>query len=180
MRKVEVKDIEKELMYLMDNKKEDIIWCVHEQPLAFKSRLAQIDERYCIEHGIAICNSFNFGGTIVVDKDDINLAVTRKDGWNVGNEILQMLLDKFKSKIPDLSIDSNDLLYQGKYKLISFASINIGDGFIYSCWNITINPNIERINKVCTKEMNKIPKSISDFGVTGEEIIQIFEDWEKK
>lgn len=180
MRKVEVKDIEQELLYLFENKKEDIIWCVHERPLAFKSRLAQIDEKYCREQGVGICNSFNFGGTIVVDKGDINLAVTRHGGWNIGHEILQYILDRLKDRIPNLSISNNDLLYQEKYKLISFASINVGDGFIYSCWNITINPNIEMINNICTKEMIKIPKSLEDFGVTGEEIIKIFEDWEKK
>lgn len=180
MRKVEVKNIENELLNLFNTRQEEIIWCVHERPLAFKSRLAQIDEDYCKEQDIEICNSFNFGGTIVVDKGDINLAVTRQNGWDVGNELLQYILDRLKNKIPNLTIDDNDLLYKNIYKLVSYASINVGDGFIYSCWNITINPNIDRINKVCTKEMNKIPKSISDFGVTGEEIIQIFEDWEKK
>jgi len=180
MRKVEVKDIEMELVDLMTNKKEDIIWCVHEEPLAFKSRLAQIDEEYCKEQGITICNSFNFGGTIVVDKGDINLAVTRHNGWSIGDEILKKLLDKLKDRIPNLTVNNNDLLFQEKYKLISFASVNVGEGFIYTCWNITINPNIERINKVCTKEMIKIPKSLHDFGVTVEDVLSVFQAFENQ
>ena len=180
MRKVEVKDIEKELMYLMENKIEEIIWCVHKQPLAFKSKLSQIDEEYCKKEGILICNSFNFGGTIVVDEGDVNLAVTRHKGWDMGNEIPQMMLNKFSSRVSDLSVDNNDLLYQGKYKLVSFASINVGDDFIYSCWNLTLNPNIERINRVCTKEMTKIPKSLLDLGITMYDVLSIFQEFDNK
>ena len=179
MRRVEVKDIEKELLNLFSTKQEDIIWCIHESPLVFKSKLAQLDEVWCKKHNIAICNSFNFGGTIVSDTDDINSAVMRKNGWTVGDSVLEFFKIKLSNIIPDLSINDNDLLYQGKYKMISYASINVGEEFIYTCLHISFNPNIELIKNICTKPMNKIPMGLASFGIKHQDIVDILQEWEQ-
>lgn len=179
MRRVEVKDIEKELQDLFKTQQDDIIWCIHEKPLVFKSRLAQLDEEWCLKNKVAICNSFNFGGTIVSDTNDINGAIMRRNGWNVGERILQFFKLKLSNKIENLTIDDNDLLYEGKYKMISYASVNVGNEYIYTCLHISFNPNIELIKNICTKPMNKIPMGLEPFGVTHQDIINILEEWEQ-
>lgn len=180
MRQVKVKDIEKELLNLFNSKKEDIIWCIHEKPLVFKSKLAQLDELWCINNNVEICNSFNFGGTIISDTNDINAAIMRQDGWSVGQELLALFQQELSNKIPELSIDGNDLLYQEKYKLISYASVNTGEGFIYTCWHISFNPNVDLIQNICTKPMLKVPMGLDKFNITHKDIIDIMQKYERQ
>lgn len=176
MRKVLVEDIEKELTSLIQSGTEDIIYCIHEQPLVFKSKQAEINNEYCVNNNYQICNSFNMGGIIVANSGDMDIAIMKKEGWNVGENLLLVLKDKLQSKIPNLSIHSNDLLVDGKYKIISYASINANSRLIYTCVHISFNPDINAIENICTKPMNKIPKGLSEYGVTTEEVVKFLED----
>ena len=117
MRKVLVKDITKELNYLIQNRIEDVIYCIHEQPLVFKSTYGEINKQYCIDNNYTICESQNMGGIIVANSGDINMAIMKEEGWYVGEKLLEAIRDKLKEKIPNLVIDSNDLLVDGKYKM---------------------------------------------------------------
>ena len=176
MREVLVKNIEKELTNLITTKTEDCIYCIHEKPRIFKSKQGEINYKYCEEHNFDICNSFNMGGIIVANTGDINMAVLKKEGWSVGNDTLNALMKKLKDKIPNLSFSNNDLLVDGKYKIISYASINANDRLIYTCFHISFNPDVEAIKNICVKPMNKVPKGLAEFGITREEIIDFLNE----
>lgn len=175
MREVLVKDIEKELTNLIATKTEDCIYCIHEQPLVFKSKQGEINQDYCNEHGINICQSFNMGGIIVANAGDVDMAILKEEGWDVGEKVLAAVKEAFKDRIPNLSIDSNDLLSEGKYKIMSYASINANNKLIYTCFHISFNPDIEAIKNICVKPMNKIPKGFNAFDITREEILVFLE-----
>lgn len=171
MRKVEVKDIEKELKALIDPRNEGCIYCIHDKPLVFKSKEGIINEYYCEEHCLGICNSFNMGGIIVANTGDINMAIMKDEGWSVGDDLLRKLAAWMYNKGINVSINNNDLLIDDTYKVISYASINANNRLVYTCVHISINPNIEHICNVCMKPMNKIPKGLQEYGITAEEII---------
>ncbi len=173
MRKIKVSDIEKELTGLSVNKKEDCIYCVHEKPLVFKSKNNDINEEYCLLHQINVCNSFNMGGTIVANTCDIDLAIFKKDGWNEGKHLLRLLLKELKPSIPNIEIKGNDLIIDGLFKIASYASINVGNNYIYTAVHISQNPNIELIKNICLKPMNKIPKGLSEYGLSTGEVLDI-------
>lgn len=175
MREVEVKDIEKELTNLISTRTEDCIYCIHQNPLVFKSREGEINYDYCTRKGISICNSFNMGGIIVANTGDLNMAIMKDEGWRVGENILHSLREKLLPIIPNLEISNNDLLVDGKYKIISYASVNANNRLIYTCFHISLNPDIEAIKNICIKPMNKIPKGLSDFGITRDEIINFIQ-----
>lgn len=177
MRKVLVKDIETELTNLIKNEIEDVIYCIHEQPLVFKSKQAEINNEYCSKNNFEICNSFNMGGIIVANSGDIDMAIMKKDGWKVGENLLAYLKDKLQNKIPNIVIDKNDLLVDGKYKIISYASINANNRLVYTCVHISFNPDINAIENICIKPMTKIPKGLSDYGITRDEIINVIESY---
>jgi hypothetical protein len=172
MRKVLVKDITKELNNLIQTRTEDVIYCIHEQPLVFKSNYGEINKQYCIDNNYIICESQNMGGIIVANTGDINMAIMKNEGWNVGNDLLIYLKEKLQNKIPYLVVDSNDLLADGKYKMISYASINANNRLVYTCVHISFNPDVNAIQNICMKPMTKIPKGLKEYGITHDEIIE--------
>lgn len=173
MRKVEVKDIEKELLALINPRNEGCIYCVHDKPLVFKSKEGEINEEYCRANVIDICNSFNMGGIIVANTGDINMAIMKDEGWDVGKDLLNDLAVELVKFIPNIKVDNNDLIVDDKYKVISYASINANNRLIYTCVHISMNPNINHISNVCMKPMVKVPKGLTEFGITREEILEI-------
>lgn len=177
MRKVLVEDIEKELTSLIQNKTEDSIYCVHVNPLVFKSKHGLINEECCYKNNIPICNSFNMGGIIVANSGDMDIAIIKQEGWNVGRELLVWLKEKLKNKIPDISIDKNDIIADGKYKLISYASINANNRLIYTCIHVSFNPDINLIENICVKPMSKIPKGLTSYKITIEEIKNFIDEF---
>lgn len=177
MRKVLVKDITEELNHLIQNRIEDVIYCIHEQPLVFKSTYGEINKQYCVDNNYIICESQNMGGIIVANSGDINMAIMKQDGWYIGEQLLVYLKDRLQDRIPNLSIDSNDLLLDGKYKMISYASINANNRLIYTCVHISFNPDVNAIQNICIKPMTKIPKGLNDFGITHDEIINIIKSF---
>lgn len=176
MRRVEVKDIEKELMKLIIPRNEDCIYCIHEKPLVFKSKEGVINEDYCKENGLEVCNSFNMGGIIVANTGDINMAIMKDEGWSVGDDLLKQLAIWLYGRGINASVHNNDLLIDNTYKVISYASVNANNRLIYTCFHISINPNIDHITNVCMKPMVKIPKGLNDFGITADEVINLLNE----
>lgn len=166
MRKVNVTEITNELNKHISNKIEEAIYCVHSQPLVFISNSHEVNKDEITKNNVLVCNSQNFGGTIVAFEEDIDIAIFKYNGWDVGKNFLSKIKDKLSSFIENITIDNNDLLAEGKYKVISYASINTGNKLIYTCVHISLNPNVELIDKICSKPMVKIPKGLKDYGLT--------------
>ena len=175
MKKIRTDEIQAELNIMIMEKREDFIYCIYDSPVVFRSLSNDVNVEYC--KGKTIINTGNMGGTIVSSKGDFGIAILKFNGWNVGEDAMLFLLDKLKGKIPSLSFKSNDLLAEDVFKLASYASINVGDGFIYTIIEISIDPNIEDINNICSKQTNKVPRGLSYYGVTANDIEKIFADF---
>lgn len=171
MREIQTNDIQRELTYLAQTKTEDVIYCIYDKPVVFRSMNNDVNVKYCIDNNITIIDTGNMGGTIVANTGDMGLAILKKEGWTIGIDTLNLLCEKFKDRIPNLRVDGNDLIGEENYKLTSYASFNVGDRVIYTIVAISINPNIEDIVNICTKPMNKIPKGLSEYGISREEIV---------
>ena len=180
MREIKTSEIQKELTNLTQTKTEDMIWCVYDRPIAFKSKENDVNEAYCIQNNVTIIETGNMGGTMVANAGDIGVAIIKKEGWSVGNDALHFICEKLKPKIPTIRTDNNDLITGENFKMGSFASFNVGDKVIYTIIDININPDITHIVNICSKPMNKIPKGLNDFGVTRDEVIQFLEDFGEK
>lgn len=116
-----------------------------------------------------VYKSHKFGGTIVNFKDDICIANFKKNYFTYGEEMLSLLEDYLRSKGLNASINCNDLIVDGKYKVASYASTNI-DGIIYTAIHISMSVDLEIINLFCSKPTNKIPKGLNDYDITTKEI----------
>lgn len=174
---IDFKDIEKELKELTTNEVEDEIYICHKLPLVFRSKKDEVDDEYCVKNSINVIQSFNWGGTIVANSGDIDMAIFRREGWGVGKKILYGLGEYLVKKYNlNVAVDGNDLIIDGLYKVCSYASINANrsseNALIYTCVHLSFNPHVEMIDKICTKPMVKIPRGLGYYGIDQNEILE--------
>ena len=81
--------------------------------------------------------------------------------------------------LPSVRQDNNDILVDG-FKVASGGEITINN-WNYMGYQISVNQDIEAIENICTKPMIKIPKALSDYGITTDEIVEFCKEyWEKE
>ena len=142
---------------------------------------AQPNFEYCEKHNIPCVNIGRRGGAFVVNKGDIGFGYITQ---GLNNEVGQMLYDEFAKYLKDKGLnvtkESNDILIDS-YKVFGWASHYYKDfNAIYITIHFTISVNVDLITNICTKPMNKVPKGLSEFGVTREEIIEFIKNMNLK
>lgn len=142
---------------------------------------AQPNFEYCEKHNIPCVNIGRMGGTFVVNKDDIGFGyITQGIKNEIGIALCDELTNYLKNKGFNVTQESNDILVDG-YKVFGWASYYYKNfDAIYITAHITLSVNLELIQNICTKPMNKVPKGLNDFGVTRDEVIQFLEDFGEK
>lgn len=113
------------------------------------------------------------GGTIIVSPGDIHYGVICPTNM-ITNDFLQQgiqnLLNLIKKHNLECKTQDNDILVDG-YKVASCSSRMV-NGVCIGGFHISSTVNLPLIKEICTKEMQKVPKGLSEFGITTEEIEQ--------
>lgn len=126
---------------------------------------------YCKQHNIPCVDIGRRGGAFVVNKGDVGLGAVMKGFTNeVGELISSNFLQYLKDKGLDATYGNNDILING-YKVYGWAShyYKDYDAMFITC-HFTMSVNIDLIKAICTKPMNKVPKGLSEYGITQQEI----------
>lgn len=148
------------------NKKEISYGGIGDEEIVLTGRSNQINDEYCIEHNIRVEHTANEGGTIVVQDGDIEFGFFKYNGFSDGLELMKKICSKLQETLGDrITIDNNDLLVDGQYKVGSYSSVNVGDRLIYTGCHISMSANVEHISNICLKEMKKIPNGLSSYGI---------------
>ena len=142
------------------------------------------DVDYCINNHIPVYDRKSAGGTIVHAKGNIGVDYIYshdKISSFVSLDLLNDLADYLKSKGLSVELKNNDILVDG-YKVASCAEDNLPPDFRWcnSAVQISINQNMDLIQKVCLKPMAKVPKGLGDYGITSDEMLQFIQDWFNK
>lgn len=147
-------------------------YVVIERPVAIVHRAYQVDENICKELGYEIVESYNNGGTILANQGDIIFSHldSPENGWL--DRFATHFVDWLKAKGLNAEKVNNDILVDGfkvcglcitRYGRIDFSSAIIG-----------INTNLDHIKAICKKPMVKVPKGLSEYGITTEEVEEMF------
>jgi len=132
------------------------------------------DLEWCKQHAIPFARQKYFfnAGCIIAVKGNIFLDVKIKvKGENAADKFSKALCKYFIDKgLSSVRCDNNDVLIDG-YKVASGCESRINN-LHYMGYQISINQDLDTIKKVCKKEMVKIPKGLSEFGITTEEMIE--------
>ena len=139
------------------------------------------DVKYCEEHGIPYSHGGTFSGTgcIVGVKGNVIMDVIRRfeGGEALGDKFSKRLCEYFKSRgLESVRCDNNDILIDG-YKVASGAEVGLQDGMRYLGFQISIHQDMETIRIVCKKPMLKVPKALSEYGITTEDIVSLCKEY---
>ena len=149
-----------------------ILYGVIETSVAIVHKKTQVDESVCDELGYEIVESYNNGGTILSNKGDVVIAhfyMTSNDWLHRFNTYF---VDWLKAKGLNAELSRNDILVDG-YKVCGTCITRYGR-IDYSGVAISMNVNLEAIKKICKKPMVKVPKGLSEYGITTEEVEEMF------
>lgn len=147
-------------------------YVVIESPVAIVHRAYQVNEHICKEYGYTIAESYNNGGTILANKGDIIFSHldTPDNGWLT--RFADYFVDWLKFKGLNAEYADNDILVDG-YKVCGLCITRYGR-IDFSSAFIGINTNLDHIKAICRKPMVKVPKGLSEYGITTEEVEQMF------
>lgn len=134
-----------------------------------------VDEELCYSLGYRVQEFLYDGGVIVVEVGDIDIADFGKLGNTFKDDFLTYLTEWLVQRGLNAKFENNDVLVDD-YKVCG-AGGRRHTGIDYTTIHIGINTNVENIGKICTKEMRKIPKGLSEYGITSEDIRKVFTEF---
>lgn len=108
------------------------------------------------------------GGTMLVFRDNITLFQFTR---NPGSDMKPHLVSFLRSKELSAEANNNDVLVDGFKVCGDMARYLPEIGMYFYGTTISINVDVDMINKVCTKKMVKVPKGLSDYGITRADVL---------
>ena len=149
-----------------------IAYVVVERPVTIVHRASQVDADDCEKLGYEIVESYNNGGTIISNAGDVLIGHfgSLDNGWC--DRFISHFVDWLKAKGLNADYVSNDIVVDG-YKVCGMCVTRYGC-IDYTGGIIGINTNLEHIKQICKKPMVKVPRGLSEWGVTTEEVEQMF------
>ena len=147
-------------------------YVVVDRPVAIVHRKTQVDEALCEEMGYDLVESYNNAGTIVSNKGDILVGHTNApdNGWY--NRFISHFIEWLRNKGLDAEFADNDILVDG-HKVCGMCVTRYGR-IDYTGGIISMNVNLDHIKAICRKPMKKVPKGLSEYGITTEEVEEMF------
>ena len=149
-----------------------IAYVVVERPVAIVHRTYQVDTDECEDLGYEVVESYNNGGTIISNAGDVLIGhfAELDNGWR--DRFATYFLGWLKAKGLNADYVSNDIVVDG-YKVCGLCITRYGR-IDYTGGIIGINTNLDHIKAICKKPMVKVPKGLSEYGITTEEVEQMF------
>lgn len=152
-----------------------VAYCVHDSKSVLFTEGNSIDEALCTEMGYRLMATKHTGGLVVVGEGDVSVIHFGEIGNDWMHRFANYLIERYKDRGLNATFDGNDVLIDG-YKISGLSATPYGH-IQYSTIHIGINTNLDHIKAICKKPMKKIPKGLSDYGITTEEVEQMFLDF---
>lgn len=166
---IEMKEFADNFWYYIQ---QDSYFITHsDEPYVLRGTLDDCDEEYCRRNNIKMINVQHSGGTIVLDKSAIGYAYLSKDKGRARQDaICRKFVKLLTRRGLNAEYKDNDILIDG-YKVGSVGTKNLPNGLVYTPIQFSLDNDAELISKICLKPMDKIPKGLSDFGITREDVL---------
>lgn len=142
-----------------------------------ESREMNYNQQYCEEHNIKILHNNRYGETIVAFSGDIDFFFIQNEN-KIPKEInclLQYL--RFNKKLvanidESMMLIGRDILIDDTYKVATFTNTEY-NGVVFTAGHISMSVDLDEIKNICLKPMKKIPKGLTEYGITQQEIIDL-------
>lgn len=168
--------------FLTSNNNEAVIICLNQTEVCYLND-DSCNVQYCEENNIPIIKNSeiktilqNNGGCIVGVNGNIFINIKVKSDICLSDKFSKMLCQYLKNKgIESVSEDNNDILING-FKVASGCETTY-NGWQLMVYQISLYQDINLIENICTKAMVKVPKGLSEYGLTTEELKQFCIDY---
>lgn len=143
-----------------------------ETPVVWVHKERQVDVDTCKAMGYEVNEAYYNGGTIVCNKGDMAFAHFSHldNGWH--ERFVAYFVDWLKAKGLNAEYVSNDIVVDG-FKVCGLCTTRYGR-IDYTAGFIGMNVNLDHIKAICRKPMVKVPKGLSEWGITTEEVEGMF------
>lgn len=170
---VTLETVTEEVARSLQSKEESCIYCIAEKNAAVVGTNHGANLKVIEDEQVKLIQISHEGGTIVLSPGDVDIGIFTKDysGDKYREEIINRIIGTLVIDKDRITREKNDILIDGK-KVIGYGSRMYGD-ILYTAIHVSINANLELIKKICTKPMEKIPGSLSDFYITSQHIEKI-------
>lgn len=162
-----------EVSKALQSNQESCIYCVADTKSAVVGTNQGANMNAIEQEKIKLIQIKHEGGTIILSPGDVDIGIFTKDfsGHEYREKIIEEIISLLKISKEVISREGNDVLVNGK-KVIGYGSRRYGD-LLYTAIHISINADLNLISKICMKPMQKIPGSLSDYGVSSKDIEKI-------
>ena len=149
-----------------------ILYMIPVSPMAFVYSEKQIDKKICDDLGYTVYPAFYNGGTILCNNGDLVFAHfgEPENGWLFG--FIDYFVDWLKAKGLNAEFVGNDVLVDGCK--VCGTCITRHGRIDYTCCFVCIDIDLDHIKAICKKPMEKVPKCLSEYGITTEEVEKMF------
>ena len=146
-----------------------------ETPVAFVHKERQVDVDTCRAMGYEVYEAYYNGGTIIGNEGDMAFAHfgAIENGWM--RRFVEYFVNWLKERGLNAVYESNDILVDG-HKVCGMCVTRYGR-IDYTAGFIGVNTKLDHIKAICRKHMRKVPKGLSEYGITTEEVEQMFLDF---
>lgn len=151
---------------------EGIIRYTNESVCVWTGALHTIDRKVCEELGLEIGTGIYLGGTIVNMPGDLSICISTYGRSEIPEQIIERVKAYFAERGLSISADQNDVLIDGK-KIASYACAGALNGWWQGVVHFSVGPvDLELIEKICRKPMEKIPGSLLEHGISASDILE--------
>lgn len=174
--KIECQDVVKTIKDFISNKKHGFAYCKYNKKTVLcPAQSNVVNKELCSELGYDIMGIMHTGGVIVAGEGDVGVAHFGRIGNHIIRDFAEYLVDQYKKRGLNATFNGNDVLIDG-YKIGGLSATPYGH-IQYSIIHIGVNTSLDDIKAICTKPMVKVPKGMSEYGITSEEIEKWFLDY---
>jgi lipoate-protein ligase A len=160
-----------------------------EKPVVIVHRKTQVDEENCKALGYEVVESYNNGSTVVSNAGDVLIGhfaepeldpelmpeteQEERNWWC--DRFATYFVEWLKGKGLNAVYEENEVLVDD-YKVCVMCVTRYGR-IDYTGRIISMNVNLDHMKQICRKPMKKVPKGLSEYGITTEEVEQMFVDF---
>ena len=182
MRKIKMAEVEFEISKMINEKREDILYCVTDDIYIFNGTSGNINP--AVKNKYKIFELGQSGGTLVFAPGNIGIGMIKKDSGDTARQLMNSLLNFLISKNITADWKGNDIVVEGQYKVISHGQLPLLGGYMFTTIQINLYTTQKLVEEICAKPVLKIPRPLNDYGITTEEmektLIEIAKQLENK
>ena len=174
--KTTLDEVTNQVLNNITDQSEGIIYHVFNENCVIVGRNGGSSIEQIQKHEIRMVQINHEGGTIVASPGDISIGIFTKDykGREYRDEIVDKLINRLRENGYKAVVEGNDVLIDGR-KVVGFGSRIFGK-ILYTAIHIAINSNMDLIKTICTKDMQKTPDALTNYGINTQDILDIMSE----